>query len=55
MPEGSVEHMPQFVFILGRHKDHIGEAPQVGNIEMSVMGRPVITHEPSPVKGKNNR
>ena len=55
MLEGSVEHMPQFVFILWRHQDHIGEAPQISNIEMTVMGGSVITHEPSPVNGKNNR
>ena len=55
MLEGSVEHVPQFVFILWRHEGHIGEAPQVSNIEIPVMGRPVITHEPPTVKGKNNR
>jgi hypothetical protein len=45
----------QFVFILGRHDDQVGNVSEVGQVEQSVVGWPVFSHDPSSIEGEQNR
>ncbi len=46
--------MLEFVFILGGQDGHVGNGPQIGQIEETMMGGPVVSHEAATVQGQDD-
>ena len=55
MMDGGIEHMLQFVLILGCHQDQVGNKAQERKIKDPVMGRSVVADHPAAVQGKGDR
>ena len=47
-------HVRQLPFILGRADMHVGDGGEIGQVEDSLMGLPVASHQPGPVNGKDH-
>ena len=50
-----IEHVPQLVLVPGHHDGHVGDHPQVGDVERPVVGWPVISHQASAVESEHHR
>jgi hypothetical protein len=47
--------MSQFIFIFGCHDHHVGQAPEVGDIEMAVVCWAVRTYQSTSIQAKDDR
>ena len=54
MVHGGLEHMLQFVLVLGRHDDHIGDRAHVGEIENAVVRRAVGADQAAAVESQHH-
>ena len=55
MIDRGFQHVAQFVFVLRRHDDHVGQRPQVGDVVQPLMGRPVLADDAGAVHRKRHR
>ncbi len=55
MLECSVEHLPTFILVAGRHDDHVGNAAQIAQIETAGMCRAIRSDQSGTVDGEHHR
>lgn len=48
------QHVLKFIFVFRGHDDHVGDGPEIGQVEKPVVGGSVLADETAPVEGEDD-
>ncbi len=55
VPDGGDQHSTQLIFIPGAHDRHVGQSPEIAEVEEAVVGGAVFAHDAAPIQGEHHR